>query len=177
MYSVLVQFHSTVEELVEFVQFTSSTFDLATVLLILKPFEVEVVSGGLKLLEVKEVLQSSDVRLVLLRESVDVSALNPDDFLKKNPDSIEFDVGRSIDKTLEESALSFMSNSEDAYSIAKKIASKLKKITKAGVIAVNPESGDEAKIRNHRYTKGAKLMYDEGFKILPVAGNNFLKLP
>lgn len=177
MNSVLIQFHSTVEELVEFVQSVSSDFGLVIVLMTLKPFRVEEVSGELDLLKIQEALINTDVRLVLLSESASMGASNSDEFLKKNSGSIEFDVGRSTDNSLNESALSFMSDDEAAYSIAKKIATRLKKITKAGVIAVNPDSGAEAKIRTHRYTKGAKLKYDEGFKILPVAGKSLLKLP
>lgn len=177
MKSVLIQFHSTVEELVGFIQSIGSDLGLVMVLMILKPFRVEVVSGELDLMKIKEALRESDVRLLLLNKDARMGATTPDEFLRQNPGSIEFDVGSDTGVTLHESALSFMSDDENAYAVAKKIASELKKITKAGVVAVNPDSGAEAKIRTHRYTQGAKLRCDQGVKILPVAGKSFLRLP
>ena len=58
----------------------------------------------------------------------------------------------------------------------KKMASKLKRITKAGVIGINPDSGAEAPFRTHRFTEGARLLEKSGIKILPIAGKCLFRL-
>lgn len=115
--------------------------------------------------------------MVLSTSSPSINSTSPNSFLDENPGSIVLDFGSLSDLGLGESALSFISDEKDKVSIANKVASRLKKMTKTGVIAVSPINGAEVKIRSHRYTEGAKLRYDEGMKILPIAGNNLYKIP
>lgn len=104
-----------------------------------------------------------------------MDATSPNNFYDLNQGTIGLHIGRLTEQGLKESALAFMSDDKDKVAIANKVASKLKKLTKAGAIAVNPVNGAEANARSHRYTSGAKALYDEGIKILPVAGNSFFK--
>jgi len=177
MKSISIQFHATTEELLNFIVSASSELGLIMTMMILRPFNLKIVEGGLTHSELASKLKEGDLRLVLSTNSPSIDSTSPNSFLDKNPGSIVLDFGRLSDLGLGESALSFISDEKDKISIANKVASRLKKITKTGVIAVSPINGAEVKIPSHRYTEGAKLGYDEGIKILPIAGNNLYKLP
>lgn len=176
MRSISIQFHTTADELFEFVASVSSEFGLIITMMNLKPFYLEKVEGEFNVCDFVTNLEKGGLRLVLNSNIPCLKSTSPNSFLDENPGSIVIDVGRLSESGLEESALSFISDEESKILIANKIASRLKKITKAGVIAVNPFNGAEAKVRSHRYTEGAKSMYNQGVKILPVAGHNFYKL-
>jgi len=105
-----------------------------------------------------------------------MDATSPNNFYDLNQGTIGLHIGRLSEQGLKESALAFMSDDKEKAAIATKVASKLKRLTKAGAIVVNPINGAEANARSHRYTSGAKALYDDGVKILRVAGNSFFKL-
>lgn len=177
MKSIMIQFHATLEELVEYLNSVSSDLGLIMTMMILKPFTLKQIEGGLTLDGLLQSGKDVDIRLLLTKDKPDLSASSPNNFLDLNPGAVVLDIGCLSELGLHESALSFMSDEKGKITVANKLASKLKKITKSGVIAVNPVSGAEANIRSHRYSVGAKAKYDEGVKILPIAGNSFLKLP
>lgn len=176
MKSISIQFHATTEELVNFIVSVSSELGLIITMMILKPFNLKVIEGNLTLSDLASKLKEGDLRLVLNVGRPCIESTSPNRFLDENPGSIVLDIGSLSALGLKESALSFMSDEKDKISIANKVASQLKKITRTGAVAVNPVNGAEAKIRSHRFTEGAKLKYDEGIKILPVAGNSLYKL-
>jgi len=176
MKSIMIQFHATLEELVEYLNSMSSNFGLIITMMTFKPFALKQVEGHISISDFLLEGENADVRLMLSKGKLDLDASSPNNFLDINTGTVVFDIGRLLEGGLHESALAFMSDDKDKIAIANKLATKLKKMTKAGVIAVNPVSGAEAKIRSHRYTVGAKAQYEEGIKILPAAGNSFLKL-
>ncbi len=158
MKSISIQFHATTEELLSFIVTISSEFSLIITMMTLKPFKLEIVEGELTLSDLASKLEEGDLRLILNVSSPDVRSTSPNSFLDKNPGSIVLDIGDLSDLGLKESSLSFMSDEKTKISIANRVASRLKKITKSGAIAVNPINGAEAKIRSHRYTEGAKFL-------------------
>lgn len=173
MKSIMIQFHANLEELVEYLNSVSSELGLNITMMILKPFTLRVIEGEVSL---DDLVLDGDIRILLTKENPTLGALSPNKFYDINPGTVDFDIGQLTEMGLQESALAFMSDDKEKISIANKIALRLKKITKAGAIAVNPVTGAEANVRTHRYTKGAKAKYDEGVKMLPVAGNSILKL-
>ncbi|KZN66403.1 hypothetical protein [Pseudoalteromonas luteoviolacea] len=176
MKSISIQFHATTEEIFNFVASVSSELGLIITMMILKPFNLERVEGEFSLCNLNAKLEEGDLRLVLNTNSPCLESKSPNSFLDENPGSIVIDIGSLSSLGLQESALSFISDEKAKISVANKVASRLKNITKTGAVAVNPVNGAEAKIRSHRFTEGAKLKYDEGIKILPVAGNSLYKL-
>lgn len=173
MKKIMIQFHATTEELVEYVDLIRSEFGLVVTLMVLNPFSVKKVEGEL-LVDVFGI--NDNIRIIFTSKEPSMGASSPNNFYDLNPGTIGLHIGRFTEQGLEESALAFMSDDKEKAATAKKIASRLKKITKAGAIAVNPVNGAEANARSHRYTVGAKSMYDDGVKMLPVAGNSFFKL-
>lgn len=95
---------------------------------------------------------------------------------EKNPRSLTLDVGKQTAKGLSESYLAYATDDATAKKHWKRIASDLKKFTKTGAIAFDPESGAKSLLRNHRYSEGAKRLSDAGVPILPIAGGSLLRL-
>lgn len=173
MKKIMIQFHATIEELVEYVNIVRSEFELVVTLMILRPFAIREIEGDLS---VEDLNVDSDIRIIFTSWVPSLGASSPNNFYDLNPGTIGLHIGQLTEQRLKESALAFISDDEEKAAIANKLASRLKKITKAGAIAVNPINGAESNARSHRYTAGAKAMYDNGIKILPVAGNSFFKL-
>lgn len=176
MKSLLVQFHAVPEEILDFVKSVSRDLGLVVVVMVLKPFKIELIDNLDKLEEILAQKREADIRIALKAGEIDLTAKSPNNFFDLNSDCITVDIGTLSARALNESSLSFQSDSTEAFRTANKVANKLKKFTKSGAIAVNPDTGAEAKIRSHRYTEMAKQKYDEGIKILPVAGKNLFKL-
>lgn len=176
MKTIMIQFHSTVEELLEFVEVVETDFDLSVTVMIMKPFSLKEFNRELDMGALRGAIETSDVNLILTNGKASLGASTQNQFLDLNPGSIVINIGKLSSGVLHESGLAFMSDDELKIKIANKVAAKLKKITNAGAIAVNPVTGAEAKIRSHRYTEGAKAKYEEGVKIVPIAGNNIFKL-
>ncbi|PWK52946.1 hypothetical protein [Pleionea mediterranea] len=174
MKKIMIQFHATLEELVEYVNSISSELGLVMTLMVLSPFSVRKLGGELS---VDDLNIDGNIRIIFTSQKPSMDASSPNNFYDLNPGTIGLHIGRLTEKGLKESVLAFMSDDKEKAAMANKIASRLKKKTKAGAIAVNPVNGVEASARSHRYTQGAKSMYDDGVKILPVAGNSFFKLP
>jgi hypothetical protein len=170
---IMIQFHATSEELVEYLNSVSNELDLIMTVMPLRPFSLKRIDD---LLSLQNIDVNSDIRVILTKDELHVGATSPNNFYDLNPGTIGLDIGRLTERGLEESALTFMSDDADKIAIANKVASKLKKITKAGVVAINPNTGKQAKVRTHRYTADAKKLYDEGVKIVPLGGFILFKL-
>lgn len=177
MKSISIQFHATIEELVQFVETASADLGLPVTMMVLQPFSLKSVDGKIDIDELLALLEDSFVEFVLSADEVNENATSTLNFADHNPGRIYVQIGQSTPGSLQQSALMFMSDDEDKIRTANRVASRLKKMTKAGMIAVNPDTGAEAKIRIFRYTDGAKAKYDEGIKLLPVAGKSILKIP
>ena len=173
MKKIMIQFHATFGELVEYINSVSSELEMFMTVMILRPFTLREINGELS---VEELNVDGDIRIILTAQNPSVDASSPNNFYDLNQGTIGLHIGRLTEQGLKESALAFMSDDKEKAAIANKVASRLKNLTKAGAIAVNPVNGAEASVRSHRYTEGAKAMYDDGMKILPLAGNNFFKL-
>lgn len=174
MKKIMIQFHAMSEELVEYINSVNSEFGLFMVLMTIRPFDLKEVGGEISIDDLK---LDGDVRIIFIKENPNTAASSQNEFYDLNLGSIGLHVGRLTENGLKESALAFMSDDKDKIAIANKFASQLKKMTKVGATAVNPFNGAEANIRSHRYTEGAKSMYDQGVNMIPVAGNSFYKLP
>lgn len=163
----MIQFHSNINELVEFLNLVSFELDLRIVIMSFNPFNLKEKEN---LITLDDLDGLSMIRIVLFKDRMNLNAKSPNEFYELNSGTINLDVGKKNLNGLEESALGFKSEDNEKIVIANRVASMLKKITKSGVIAVNPETADESIVKSHRYTKGAKEMYIEGVKLLTIGG-------
>lgn len=178
MKSISMQFHATPDELFKFLWEVGSELSLNIIVASLRPFKLKKISSfrDIELLAT-ELGENRYLRTHLLVKDADCSADTPNDFLDLNKGCTVVNMGNLSDSGLEESSFMFRSEDEQAAEVAKKIASKLKKASKAGVLAINPVNKVEVLYKSHRYTDGAKHLYDAGVKLLPLAGNSLLKIP
>jgi hypothetical protein len=98
-------------------------------------------------------------------------------FLGYNLGSIVVDIGKMANLSLQESSIGCKSKSPDDLAFAKKAINLFTKITKTGAYAFKPGENEEFFYKNHRYSQGAKELYDKGYEIKPIAGSVRYKLP
>jgi hypothetical protein len=169
----MIQFHATLDELVDYLNSVSHEFGLVVTIMTHFPFTLKESANKLF---VDDLPLDRSVRIILTKDKPNIEASSAGKFYDMNNGAISLSIGQLTEKGLEESAFGFMSDDEDKIIIANKLSSRLKKITKAGCTAVNSINGAERKIRSHRYTIGAKRLHDEGVRILSH-GNVFFRLP
>jgi hypothetical protein len=175
---LMIQFHADVRELLCVINDVYESSRCSICIVKSSPFSLEILNGGFSLDSERAIenARTTGLTVVLSIRPYATQANTFWEFMRENDGCVVFDVGRLTSKGLEESAVSFMSEDAPAIDFAKQIQSKIKAITKAGVIAVNPDSGAESRLRNHRYTEEAKSLYKCGVRLLPVAGNAILRL-
>ncbi|HSP79830.1 MAG TPA: hypothetical protein VLQ93_14960 [Myxococcaceae bacterium] len=98
-------------------------------------------------------------------------------FFDHNPDALILDPGRLTEKGLEESWLSARTSNEAALKVWKRVARKLRGITKAGAIAINPDTGATAHIRIYRSTAGARDLQAKGVVMRSLGGGSIIQYP
>jgi hypothetical protein len=174
MADILIQFHALPEEVAQLIKQCVLDFDLCVAAIKWFPFEVENVDAT----RLDEVLSpASPYSEMALSTSGPLSLSSKwGEFWDRNPDKMRITIGKRSPRGLEESSMSARTSDERALGIWRQVAKRLKAITQAGAIAVNPDTGATAKVRNHRFTKGAKALESEGVPILPVAGGCVLRL-
>jgi hypothetical protein len=177
MKSILIQFYAEPSETFSFIENVSGELGLFVFLMKQSPFKVESLSLQKNMANTSLLNEMGPSARIILSDKAVFSGVNSlGAFLDANPEVIVMDVGQMTDHGLHESCLSFKGDKSDSISLANKVAAKLKKFTKAGATAVDPKTGAEARLRSHRYTKGAKSLFEQGVKILPVAGTSLIKL-
>ncbi len=174
MRKMIIQFHATYEELVNYLNAVSHEFDLTMTAMMHFPFDLKNIES---ILSMDDISLDRSTCIILTKGKPNMDASLAGKFYDVNDGAITLQIGKLTDKGLKESALNFMSNDDSKIALAKKVFYKLKKITKVGGISVNSINGMKSdKTSWHRYTIGAKKLHDEGIKILS-SGNVFFKLP
>jgi len=164
MVSFSIQFHATLDELIDFLETWMDRYAIHAVA-VHKPFRAEPIS----IPEAREIVSQPSVRsIVLTALPANLSAATGNELLDKNPGSLVLDVGRMRERGLEESCL----NTMDASATWKKIATDLKRRTTAGAVGVHETTGAVARYRNRRFTTGAKALAEQG-----TALRQFAQLP
>lgn len=174
MRKILVQFHADPDELIGFIEDLRSEISFSIGFICMRPFGVFVINKD-EYADLSEIIKGGDVARVVLSVFDVVMSDSNGGFFDKNPECLIFDIGKLLCGYLEESALSGFVESKIAVNFANKVVYRLKNFTKTGVVAVNPVNNVEASLKSHRYTKGAKILYDKGIRISPIAGNSYLK--
>jgi hypothetical protein len=174
MAGISIQFHALPEELLALAKQCVADFGLHVVAMRAFPF------GAIKVRpnELDAVfLNSSPYRELAfsLHEPVwpATSQLN---FYDKNPNGLRLDIKRKEPKGLEQTLLTASTSDPVALSVWKKIAKRVKGMTQAGVVGVNPDTGATALFRSFRFSPGAKALEASGVAMLPFAGQCILKL-
>ncbi|WP_137938602.1 hypothetical protein [Chitinivorax sp. B] len=172
-----LQFHATSEELISLLEGILNQNGLYFAIMRFRPFSMRILSK----LDDAEKKGLEDLGRVekfncVISPNEILLADTEDKFQEINSGYTTLEIGKRTDDSLGESGLTFMSDDEDGKKVAKMLANKVRKITKGGIWAVNPTSLAEAYMKNSRYSDGAKILYKNGLKILPFAGNAILEI-
>jgi len=110
-------------------------------------------------------------RLSFTMQPVDLSAVRGGmAFLEASPGALTLNIGPMTKNGLEESILSTRFDASKGPSPWAPLAKKIRSITKAGVVAVNPDTGATCTSRNHRFTKGARELELTGVPMMQLGG-------
>jgi hypothetical protein len=162
MADIIIQFHALPEELGPLLHWAMKDLGVHLTAFRFPPLQaVEVQADTLDALLVDPSI--GEFRFTLGAPIRSVTPQN--DFFDQNPGSLSLDIGRLSEKGLMESCLSCRTSDARSFEVWKKIARKLKGMTKAGAIDINLANGASGRSRNHRYTPGAKALDEKGVPI------------
>lgn len=176
MKKTMLQFHSTPTELVEILKQHRIEVGFSIAVIYSSPFSLKLFSKTEAFdLDSLVVGKGGNFRIAISTNDFSNGVSTQNSFFDNHPGCVVVDIGCQSSRGLEESAVSSMSSDPIAIKFSDSLVSKIKKVTRTGVVAVNPKTHAESKLRNYRFTIGAKMLFDRGVKILPVAGNSILK--
>lgn len=98
-------------------------------------------------------------------------------FKLKNPDALILVTGSLSEAGLEESWVSASTDNEPAILLWRRTVKHLKAAMLSGAIAIDPQTKVVAPMKWHKFTPLARIRFEEGLKMLPVAGNAVIQLP
>jgi len=166
-----VQFHANPTETISLIKDFAKEYNLHIVIIELYPsFIVNLLNDVGDIENVSICLTN---RFCLYINKPDTTANSYLDFLDRNPDCLSVTVGKFTDNQLEESLLATQTEDSEYLKIWKKVLKKFTSVTLSGAWVVNPNNGTKVFYKQHRYTEGAKKLFDDGVKIIPVAGWNY----
>ena len=175
MKRVSMQFHALPEELLAFTKQLMSDYPLHLTAMRYFPFEaIEVPPERI------DAIFSADSPREQLAFTVDepvLPATGTMNFADKNPDKLRLDIQRPTAAGLRQTMLSAATDNPNALAIWKDAAKRLRAMTRAGVVAKNPDTGATGYERTFRYSEGAKALAARGVPMLPIAGGNLIEFP
>lgn len=173
MPGMIIQFHAVPEELIPLLSWAMKDLSVHITAMRFWPFSaVEMRPDTLEVLFLDPSVQ--EIKLTLEAPRLPVAMAS--EFYDRHSSALGLDIGRLSEKGLIESCLSCRDADTRSSDVWKRIAAKLRGITKAGASATSLATGVTAKYKNHRYTSGAKALDDKGVAILPAAGTSVLHL-
>jgi hypothetical protein len=172
--SINVYFHALPEEQLEILRsWLSSHEDVSVVMLYWSPtfklVELENISS------LDEGLQTHGIprRICLGFESPQTGAKTAYDFMLDNADWTCWDIGEFDAEGLRESQFSASTNNALNRKAWTSLATKIKKVTTAGMWVINPETGANRFYKQCRFSNGAAELAKSGKRLLPVGGWNY----
>lgn len=175
MSKINVQFHAEPTEVMRFLKDCAKEYDLHIVLIENNPdFVANLITEAEYIPEDAKISNTNRVCLSISEPCMLASSHL--EFLDKNSDCLSVTIGKFHDNKLVESVLATQTDNADSLKVWKRIVKKLNSITLAGAWVVNPNNGAKVFYKQHRYTEGAKKLFEDGVKIVPIAGWNYFVL-
>ncbi len=175
MAKINVQFHAEPIEIIRFLKDCAKKYDLHIVIIENNPnfvanliIETEYTSEEVK-------IDNTSIVCLSIKEPY-ISTSSYLEFLDKNSECLSITIGKFDDNRLVESVLAAQTDNADSLKAWKSIVKELEKISFAGAWVVNPNNRAKAFYKQHRYTEGAKKLFEDGVKIVPTAGWNYFVL-
>ncbi|MGZ0077878.1 hypothetical protein [Methylomonas sp. YC3] len=165
MGSLSIQFHALPEEVNDMVMAIRSVEGLNITSMGGTPFRADAWDGRSLAFE-----NAGEISLGFTHYPVDLNCVSRYDFVIQNPNALVLDIGQLTKDGLKRSWLSCKTDDEVSLSKWKEFATIIKKKTKCGAVAINPQSGETSLMNSHRYTDGALRLFQSGVDMLPVGG-------
>lgn len=167
-----LQFHALPEELLPIVRSFASDEGLHLTAIRYQPFSaVPARPEGLESL----FADPSVRRFLVTTAAPDLAVDGMNRLQDQNPDALHLDLGRRTPEGLKESWLTTRASDDATLRRWRKLLNKVRGMTQAGVVAVNPASGATAALKGHRFSPGARALEKTGVPMLPAAGTARLR--
>lgn len=167
MQSLDLPFHAAPDELVDWVREWTTHASVYLVAQRFPPISYRAISRD----EIAEtVADPSAGEILFLTRPFDSSIKYQSDFCDAYSDQLILRVGHLSSAGLGESWLAFKTDNLEAVNLWRQMAKSLRANTKAGVTAINQQTGDAAFYKRHRYSEGAQALESQGIVILPLQG-------
>ena len=169
MKRISIQFHATCFDLFEFIiEMKKNSFSVCG-LILFPQFEIKKITEELEAYDIKKFNMVITSKLDIQNEDSYGS------FIKKQDNNLIITIGKESDDELYESSMEIWSELEIDSDLKKYITSYKKKMNR-GAWVLNPYNNSRKYYKNHMYTINARLAYERGVKIYPVAGWNLYEL-
>jgi hypothetical protein len=124
---------------------------------------------------IREIVDGPYFRVLLTPDAPTHPFDSPQQLNESIPDAVVLNIGREGPDGLDESFLSCRTYDSSIASACEQLAKRLRAITHAGARGVSP-TGEEQWYAGHRYTEGARQLYERGVPIRPMAGEVRMEL-
>jgi hypothetical protein len=169
------QFHAIEDEIIQVIKESVNRYDLFLVGLQLFPeFSCQLICKDI-FDEQMDFIKNSRM-LMLFNYKPDLSQNDYNHFVKTNKECLIFEIGGQKEGSLKESSISTITDDVETMKIWKTIIKEFKNDMVKGAWAVNPMNGAKVYYKHHQYTEGAKKLFEDGIKLIPVAGWNYYVL-
>lgn len=171
MSKISLQFHATIKDIYEFVNnlLQKETYYNVCGVILNPNFELEDISIASGINDFKR------YDMIIISKEKIIYGDDYNEFICKQDNNLGITIGCKVGDVLKESTI--WTNAENEISKDwKKIINAYKKSLLKGAWVVNPSTKAKVYYKDHKYTVNAKLAYEEGIKICPIAGWNIYEL-
>lgn len=166
-----LQLHITPNEIMALANSIKNEFDLYMVVMNYNPFFVQE-KQSISLNDIAE----NDCRILFSQTLPFLEANTSLQFINNNKCFMGIEVGKNSSTELEESSIFCVVESETELKISNRILNRLKKQIQKGAVINNPNIQTKHLSTNHKFTLGAKQLYDTGVKMSSIGGGIYYEL-
>lgn len=173
MTDVSIQFHMTPEELLPIFRSFIDDVNGKVAAITFQPFQARELTPS----ELGDAFVDSTfdrLAVTLSKPTLPVSGMVQ--FSEENPDALFLDVGRESADGLHQSWLAARTENAEALQAWQDFARRVRRATRAGATAEDPRTGARSRMKNYRYSPGAKRLQENGVAMRPAAGTARLTL-
>jgi len=172
MADITLQFHALPEELLPLFRAFVEAEQWHSSAIVMQPFAAR----SLSVEDLAEAFADPRVwRVLATFAPPDLAATTMNNFLDRNPDALQLELGRKTATGLQESWLTGRTDNPERLAAFKRMRRKVEKMTRTGVTAVNPDTNASAPAKTRRFSEGAKALEQQGVPMYPIAGKSRYK--
>ena len=161
----VVQMHIIPEETIELLSSWISSTLCKVAAITFPPYVVREIQGQ----EVQDyVLQEDCCTIALALGDLWTGFKSIVEFIQRHSNLIAYELGKVKGNVLEESSVTAITRDDDRD--IESFMKRVKKMTFAGALAINENSGNSVFVRSHRFSEGAMRFEERGGKLLALGG-------